>query len=798
MMRSGRVIPLFCLVGALGVAAALVAPTRVMPTAVGASVAAAPAAVNLPPLDFAPVKRFLDAHCIECHGEKLQKGDVTLNNYPNEASVLKDREVFEDVLEKLRAGEMPPKKKPRPAKADLDQFMRTVEGMFYRHDLLQPMDPGRVTIRRLNRTEYNNTIRDLVGVDFQPAEDFPSDDIGHGFDNIGEVLTVSPVLVERYLSAAEAVMDRAIPSVPLPPTKHRIASRNLEPALSERQLPLKEVRLLKVGRSVKTTYAVPDSGQYIIRVRVYPDVSADGGDPAKAALLVDGKRIKTFDVVKGRRKSPLIVERPVELKEGEHEFGIELISGRNGDADWGLRVLNMEIQGPPNAKTDAQRALLKCDANLSEQEKTVQILRRFANRAYRRPAAPEEVHRLVDFAEAAQARGETWESSLQLAMQAVLVSPKFLFRVELDDRPDAPGPHPIDEYQLASRLSYFIWSSMPDDELFDLASKKQLSANLESQVRRMLADPRSAALVDNFGMQWLTLRRLKNFSPDNEKFANFDERLRGSMLTETRMFLTAIIHEDRSILDLVDSDFTFLNERLATFYGIGDTNGNPAWGKPVTTPGERIRGDEFVRVRLADHVRGGVLTEASVLCVTSNPSRTSPVKRGKFVLDEILGVPPPPPPPNVPELKADAQSASTASLRQRMEEHRANPICASCHEHMDGIGFAFENFNAIGQYRWKDGNFDIDPSGTMPDGTSFRGIVQLKAMLRQKSDMFSRCLTKKMMTYALGRGVEYYDQRSVDKIIAALKKNDYKFSTLVVEIAKSDPFRQRRGKEQNP
>ena len=389
-----------------------------------------------------------------------------------------------------------------------------------------------------------------------------------------------------------------------------------------------------------------------------------------------------------------------------------------------------------------------------------------------------------------------------MAMEAVLVSPKFLFRVELDDRPDTAGPHPIDEYQLASRLSYFIWSTMPDQELLDLAGKNQLTANLDSQVRRMLKDPRSSALVENFAIQWLQLRRLKNFAPDSSMFPNFNERVRKDMMTETTMFIQSVIDEDRSILDLVDADYTFLSARLARFYGIADTNGNPAYKTATGPKGDSFPFDGFVRVHFQDHTRGGVLTEASVLSVTSNPTRTSPVKRGKFVLEQILGMPPPPPPPNVPELAevktVDNGGTIKQSLRQRMEQHRADPTCANCHEHMDGIGFAFENFDAVGSFRSTEGGMDIDPSGTLPDGESFHGVVELKRMLRQRSDLFGRCLAKKMLIYATGRGVEYYDQRAVDKIVNALKENDYKFSTLVVEIAKSDPFRLRRGKEQNP
>jgi hypothetical protein len=447
---------------------------------------------------------------------------------------------------------------------------------------------------------------------------------------------------------------------------------------------------------------------------------------------------------------------------------------------------------------------MACTPGKSQREQSREILTRFASRAYRRPATPEEVERLLRLIDAALARHEKWEAGIQLAIQAVLVSPKFLFRVELDDRPvggsagaspSQPGsPVPLDDYQLASRLSYFLWSTMPDEELLRLAEKHSLSQDLEGQARRLLKDPRSKALVDNFAMQWLQLRNLKNFAPDPRLFPDFDEPLRAAMLKETELFFEAIMREDRSILDLIDADFTFLNSRLARHYGILDTSGTRS-GEKGKKLGELIRYGEFSRVHLKDGERGGLLTQASILTVTSNPTRTSPVKRGRWVLEQILGTPPPPPPPNVPELAEGEKAQLTGSLRQRMEQHRANPSCAVCHTKMDALGFAFENYNAIGAFRTKDGNFTIDPSGTLPDGKTFQGPAELKAILKGKKELFARCLTEKMLTYALGRGLEYYDKPTVDGIVAELARNDYKFSTLVVAIVKSDPFRLRRGKQ---
>jgi hypothetical protein len=443
------------------------------------------------------------------------------------------------------------------------------------------------------------------------------------------------------------------------------------------------------------------------------------------------------------------------------------------------------LDGPLDSRPATHKKLLACDESKPVAERSREVLERFASRAYRRPVAPDELARLLKLADARLAKGDKWEAAMQFAMTAVLVSPKFLFRVELDDRPDSANPHPLDEYQLASRLSYFLWSSMPDQELFDLAAKKQLTANLDAQVKRMLRDPKAQALVDNFVMQWLQLQPLKNASPDPKKFPQFNEQLRAAMLTETKLFFGEIVREDRRILDILDADFTYVNGPLAKHYGI------PFGAKG----GGRRNWEEFVRVELKGTNRGGVLTQASLLTVTSNPGRTSPVKRGRYVLEQLLGTPPPPPPPNVPELEKDGKAVNAGTLRQQMEAHRKNPACANCHAKMDGLGFGLENFDAIGGYRTKDGSSPIDASGELPGNVKFNGPAELKAVLLSKKDLFARCLTEKMMTYALGRGLEFYDRRAVDAVVAGVAKNDYKFSALVTEIVRSDPFRMRRGKE---
>jgi hypothetical protein len=405
-----------------------------------------------------------------------------------------------------------------------------------------------------------------------------------------------------------------------------------------------------------------------------------------------------------------------------------------------------------------------------------EIIGAFARRAYRRPVTRTESDRLLRLFQMADQDGETFEASVKVALTAVLVSPHFLFRGELQPDPNDPGTvHPIDEFALASRLSYFLWSTMPDEELFGHAERKTLRKNLEFQVRRMLNDPRANALVDNFAGQWLQLRNIRLVAPDPKTFPDFDGALRDAMQKETELFFANIIREDRSVLEFLEANYTFVNERLARFYGI-----------------DQVVGDDFQRVSLKGTGRGGLLTQASILTVTSNPTRTSPVKRGKWVLDNLLDSPPPPPPPDVPELEEGG--VLTGSLRQRMEQHRENPMCASCHARMDPIGFGLENFDGIGAWRQKEGEFAIDPSGKLVTGESFDGVADLKRiLLKNKRDDFARCLTRKMLTYALGRGLEYYDKCAVDQIRRRLARNRYKFSTLILEIVKSTPFQMRRG-----
>ncbi|HEX3150591.1 MAG TPA: DUF1592 domain-containing protein [Gemmataceae bacterium] len=735
--------------------------------------------------DFGPeAVAFLQKHCVACHGEKTKKSGITLHTTTSDADVLKNRKVFTSVLKVLDAGEMPPEGKPRPNIEEVEAFKKAITQTFAAADKNAKSDPGRVTIRRLNKTEYANTIRDLVGVDFDPAEDFPADDIGYGFDNIGDVLTLSPVLMERYLSAAEAIVQRAItPNPPKVPQRY-VGGKYLEPATD----PNKVGKFRPITKdNLNSNYSLSMEGDYVFRFRGYATHTGDG---LKASVTVDGNEVKSFTLMDGDEKKVGTHEVKLTLKKGEHRIAVKLTNPTKDDkGERTLHIENFNLEGPADTRPETHRRLLACDAKKSKHDQAVEIMTRFATKAYRRPATTDEVARLVKLVETIESKGDKFEAGIQMAMQAVLVSPKFLFRVELDDRPDSADPHAIDEFQLASRLSYFLWSTMPDDELMALASKKQLAANLEPQVKRMLKDPKAAALVDNFVLQWLQLKRLQTFAPDAKMFPQFDDRMRASMLKETQLFFGELIREDRSILDIIDGRYTYVSRPLAELYGLKNVSFNG---------GGRRGGGEFVRVELpADSPRGGILTQASVLTVTSNPTRTSPVKRGKWVLEQVLGTPPPPPPPDVPELKDDAKAISAGSLRQRMEEHRKNPACANCHTKMDAMGFAFENFNAIGAFRTKDGDFPIDPAGVLPDGKAFKDPAALKVLLKEKKDLVSRNLAEKMLTYALGRGLEWYDRRAVDTIVAGTAKGEFKFSALVTEIVRSEPSRMRRGKRQS-
>ena len=738
------------------------------------------------PADFEhDIRPVIEKNCASCHGEKKQKAGLSFESFHSPQDVRKQWRVWLNAGRRMAAKEMPPEDKPQPSSAERDLVLNWLSQDMFPVDANHP-DPGRVTIRRLNRTEYNNTVHDLVGVDFNPADDFPSDDMGYGFDNIGDVLTVSPLLMEKYISAAEQVMSRAI----APPESVMLKKIPLDSLHSTNDSCLFEgdkFSLYKEGRA-GTEITTDREGDYRIRIQAYGEMA--GNEPPKMVLRLDGKEAQRFDV-SVTEDSPKFYEFKTAFTAGKHRLAIAYPNNfrdpKNPNPrlrDRNLFITKIEIDGPiglpPPAPPEAYRKIFFCKPSPSRTTNDClhAIIGAFASRAYRRPISAGEIAALTGFAQNLLKNGASFEDAVRGPLTAVLVSPNFLFRGETLPGQGAPrGVQPIDEYALASRLSYFIWSTMPDETLFALAGKGKLRANLDEQVRRMLKDPKSREMAENFAGQWLQIRNLEIVSPDATMFPDFDDELRHAMRRETELFFADVLWADRSVLDFVNSDYSFMNERLAKFYGISG-----------------VTGSEFRRVSLKGTPRGGVFTQAGVLTVTSNPTRTSPVKRGKWVLDNLLNAPPPPPPANVPPFKEQPAGDVHASLRERMLDHRADAMCASCHIQMDALGFSFEHYDAIGRWRDKDGAFAIDDSCELNGGEQFKGVAGLRDVLTKKrSDQFLHCLTEKMLTYALGRGLDYYDMPTVDRICKNVVKADYHSSALVLEIVRSVPFQMRRG-----
>lgn len=745
-------------------------------------------------LNFAEtVRPFLDENCVFCHNGELKTAGLELDDFDDPGSALELGEIWERVLGKLLRREMPPPGRPRPDSQAMQAVIKWIETQPNRPRQAGP-DPGRVTARRLNRAEYDNTVRDLVGVDLRLADDFPADDAGYGFDNIGDVLSLPPILLEKYMAAADKIAAVAI--VARPPVK-----ATLEKYLASRAQ--EGTHLFFPDGSFRITHEFPVAGEYELRIRVvdrrYRPKKGEPPPPlpaaAQMAVVLGGRRIQLFEVEADqyqRGTFDLLVEADAGEQEVSASFlshGLEGIPPEQDDKDSDkderkLFVDHFEILGPlkfpPLPLSESHKSIMICgDAEGGYQPECARrILSRLLRRAYRRPVLQEEIESLLRLVELADGEGDSFAQGMQLALRAILVSPHFLFRIERHPDPDNPNIlHEVNQHELATRLSYFLWSSMPDDELFRVAEEGGLgnSEMIENQVRRALGHPNAGALVDNFAGQWLQLRNLESVAPDPERFPGFDEELRLAMRRETELFFETVVREDRSIVDFIAGRFTFLNGRLARHYGI-----------------EGVEGDEFRRVELDGAQRSGVLTQASVLTVSSYPTRTSPVLRGKWLLDNILGAPPPDPPPGIPDLKEEEVGLS-GTLREQMERHRSNPGCAACHVKMDALGFGLENYDAVGAWRTHDGEFPIDSSGTLPGGKSFSRPHELRAILEGEKGEFARCLTEKMLTYALGRGLESYDKPTVEGIVQRLENDGYRFSRLVVEIANSMPFRMRRG-----
>ncbi|HEY6332598.1 MAG TPA: DUF1592 domain-containing protein [Blastocatellia bacterium] len=790
------------------------------------------------------VQPFFEANCYACHNADLKSGGLNLEQYKTADSLTNDSQVVNHIFHKLSAGEMPPAGMPRPDKDQLAAVIAWLNGHLKPTAAAPAVQasPGRLTAHRLNRTEYNNTVRDLLGVKFRPADDFPQDDSGYGFDNIGDVLSLSPVLMEKYLTAAETVAHIAV-----------FGPRPLQPTLARLHLPLSRLGTnkkaladydlsgLTMPNALHTTYRFPVDGEYVIRM-ILGGARPAGSDALHVALWLDGKQVGTQELDAGaiatfdrdrQELYGLTREFRIKLSAGDHWiegaipriyeglpltfFGpnpskrpvppapvFEPTPGLSPEKNAELkrkfderqaevipanspRITAMEIGGPydevKGPSAESLKDIYVC-GHLDGHHKpdcAQKIVANLARRAFRGPVPQAEVDKLVGLVSTAQKEGDSFEEGLCVAVEAMLVSPHFLFRIEHDPAtgPGSNGaPHSISQYEFASRLSYFLWSSMPDDDLLQAADRGTLDQPrvLEAEVQRMLRDPKSHALAENFAGQWLELRKLESATPDRGRFPEFDEYLRMSMRRETELFFESLVKDDRGILDFIDGNYTFVNERLADFYGI---------------PG--VKGPEFRRVSLSpDSHRAGVLTQASVLTVSSYATRTSPVLRGKWILENILGTPPPPPPPDVPNLD-EAKIGTSMSMREQLELHRKNPTCAACHSRMDPLGFGLENFNAIGAWRTQDGKFTIDSSGILPDGSRFNGPRGLESIVKRKPDAFTECLARKLLIYGLGRGLEPYDDPAVKKIVASVAADNYRFSRLILEIVKSMPFQMRAG-----
>jgi len=788
---------------------------------------------------------FVQKNCVACHNASLSSGGVNFLANLRPDTFAQNREIWERALAKLKSGEMPPPGAAKPPAAEIAAVTKWLADEFTQQDSQVQPDAGHVAARRLNNAEYNNTVRDLLGVDTQPAADFPADQAAYGFDDVSDALNISSVLLEKYADAAERSVRTALfgPEKLKPAAVHYPFPVRLNDTRGRGpvKLPADIADYDQTGLSLRSashvTHRFPVEGVYSFRV-VFNGHRPNQSMPARIELWIDGKQQQEFDVdatdLEGQNR-----EARLKVTAGEHLISVSYLKQYHGlppnyggpepstrppapllDSTRGkltehdielLRKLgttikpdgvetridnrfeSLDIGGPFEQVTGpspASRRLIFACGHLDGKHNAScprVIVSTFAQRAFRRPLAPKEADAYLSLYTLARKQGDSFDNAIAAALESVMVSPDFLFRIERDQPHNSRNAEtaaiPVSDYEMASRLSYFLWSTMPDAELLRLASQHKLRrpAALEAQVRRMLRDEKSRALVDNFGGQWLQFRNIDVVRPDLAKFPDFDDSLRQSMRRETELFLDNIVRSDGSVLDILNANYTFVDERLARFYGI---------------PG--IRGPEFRRVDMSATERGGgVLAQASILTISSYATRTSPVLRGKWILENLLNAPPPPPPPSVPALD-DTKVGQSASLRQQMEAHRASPVCATCHSKMDPLGFGLENLNAIGQWRDKDGSFPVDATGSLPGGKAFRGPKELKALMLQDRDAFVAGLTEKIMIYALGRGVERFDRPAMKTVEADLAAHDYRFSALVLGVVNSLPFQMKHAQEPHP
>ncbi len=829
------------------------------------------------------IQPILTEYCSDCHADGAKKGGVAFDEFKSDSDILENHDLWLNALNYMRSGLMPPGTNSHPTAEEQLRVANWIKTSVFKFNPQNP-DPGRVTLRRLNRVEYRNTIRDLMGFDYNTDTEFPADDTGYGFDDIGDVLTVSTMLLEKYVTAAKEIVAQTVPTDSKVIAENIIAGSRFRPLSAtnadtgngnpqQRRRAAPDTMLtLPYDKQalVDTTFNATHDGSYQLDLEMAVKGAFDF-DPRKCRVVfkLDDQELVNKDFAWYDNKTfPFQFDE--KLPAGTHHLTCELqplTPDATGTNTLAIRIVSVTVRGPLDKQywthpKNYDRFFPKDppDGASDRRKYAAEILRNFATKAFRRPVDDKTVDRLTSLAEATYSQpGKTFEAGVAHAMEAVIASPRFLFRME----EMAPGASPtaqwaqVDEYSLASRLSYFLWSTMPDDELFQLAAKGELRKNLEAQVKRMIQDSRSEALVQNFTGQWLQTRDLGGIAIDarailardsgsekqlREQKAAFearqaaqaaqiaqaaqdalkpaltnalatnalaqatpqkppqrpppgffalnvnppkslDQATRDEMKRETEMFFSSIMHEDHSINELIECNYTFLNEKLANFYGLTNLN---------------VTGNEMRRVTLPpDSYRGGVITEGTVLAITSNPDRTSPVKRGVFVLNNILGTPPPPPPPNVPALEAAELSATNQepTLRTVLEMHRNTPLCASCHARFDPIGLSLENFNAMGMWRDKERNQPIETEGKLITGESFNDVRELKHILvTTHREDFYRCLSSKLLTYALGRGLEYYDVGTVDQIVQRLDENDGHFSALLTGIIESAPFQEERNR----
>ena len=765
-------------------------------------------------------RAMLDRYCVVCHNEKVKTADLPLD-LEDVGNVSEDPAAWEKVVRKLRTGAMPPPGMLRPEKATSDSLATYLETALDSAAAAKPK-PGRPGVHRLNRAEYSNAIRDLLALNIDGESLLPPDNSGYGFDNMGDVLSVSPMLLERYLSAARQITRLAVGDPIIPPSIRTYDA----PKFSLQDDRMSESLPFGSRGGIAIQHNFPLDGEYLIRIHLQKTTGSGSGhiiglsEPHQLDVRLDGARIKLFTIGNKKTIKPEEVEAGLVARfpamAGVHQVGVafldesslpegvlrpstagfQLYDRSETKGDPGLD--SIDLGGPYNAKaareTASRRKIFVCHPTGSQDEDLCakRILSTLGRLAYRRPLTDRDIQTLFSFYRIGRGQ-KGFEAGIEMALRRMLVDPEFLFRIERDPPNVAPGTaYRNSDLELASRLSFFLWSSIPDDQLLDLAERGMLKQPevLEQQVRRMLGDSRSEALMDNFAGQWLGLRSLRSAAPDEGTFPDFDETLRQAFDEEMQLFMDSMLREDHSVLDLLDANYTFVNERLARFYGIPN-----------------IYGSRFRRVTLTDEARIGLLGKGSILVVTSGPNRTSPVLRGKWVLENILGTPPPPPPPNVPALE-ETKDTERMTMRQRMEQHRANAACAVCHSRMDPLGFALDNFDAIGRWRTTETTVSWDPdgvtitkvpidvSGLLPDGTKFQGVAGLRKFLLSHPEQFATTLTEKLLTYALGRGVEYYDQPAIRKILKGAASSDYRWSALIQGIVTSAPFQMRTSAEQ--